>query len=71
MGRTPLARIEKRSGLNELAAAPETYRDYFRKLCVDYCANFADYQSDIYTNRAAGYYPSVVWQFWGRAAEAS
>jgi len=30
-----------------------------------------DYQSDIYTATAQGYYPIVVWQFWGRAAEAS
>jgi hypothetical protein len=29
------------------------------------------YQSDVYTPRRAGYYPIVVWQFWGRAAEAS
>src|SRR5580698_10191918 len=30
--------------------------------------NPAHYQSDIYTNIAAGYYPLMVWQFWGRAA---
>ena len=29
------------------------------------------YRSDVYTHRGAGYYPIVVWQFWGRAAEAS
>jgi hypothetical protein len=29
------------------------------------------YQSDVYTDRGAGYDPIVVWQFWGRAAEAS
>ena len=28
------------------------------------------YQSDIYTQREWTYYPLVVWQFWGRAAEA-
>jgi hypothetical protein len=30
-----------------------------------------NYQSDIYTSRGQTYYPVVVWQFWGRAAEAS
>ena len=28
------------------------------------------YQSDIYTRSEWTYYPVVVWQFWGRAAEA-
>jgi hypothetical protein len=28
------------------------------------------YQSDIYTLGGWTYYPLVVWQFWGRAAEA-
>jgi len=28
------------------------------------------YQSDIYTQGEWTYYPLVVWQFWGRAAEA-
>jgi hypothetical protein len=30
-----------------------------------------DYQSDIYTNGWPIYDERVVWQFWGRAAEAS
>jgi len=30
-----------------------------------------NYQSDIYTLGGWTYYPRVVWQFWGRAAEAS
>jgi len=30
-----------------------------------------DYRSDVYTPKGAGYDASVVWQFWGRAAEAS
>jgi len=30
-----------------------------------------DYLSDVYTKSAPDYYPVVVWQFWGRAAEAS
>src|SRR5258708_37286210 len=29
------------------------------------------YLSDIYTSPECLYYPLVVWQFWGRAAEAS
>src|SRR5215467_11068559 len=29
------------------------------------------YRSDIYTPWRFFYYPVVVWQFWGRAAEAS
>jgi len=31
----------------------------------------ADYRSDVYTAKACDYDPIVVWQFWGRAAEAS
>jgi hypothetical protein len=30
-----------------------------------------DYQSDVYTNGWPIYDQRVVWQFWGRAAEAS
>jgi hypothetical protein len=30
-----------------------------------------DYQSDVYSKPHSPYYPVVVWQFWGRAAEAS
>jgi hypothetical protein len=29
------------------------------------------YQSDVYTLGVPSYYAIVVWQFWGRAAEAS
>ena len=29
------------------------------------------YRSDVYSVRGSAYYPIVVWQFWGRAAEAS
>jgi len=30
-----------------------------------------NYESDIYTPAVSTYHPLVVWQFWGRAAEAS
>jgi hypothetical protein len=33
-----------------------------------YSRELTHYQSDIYTNIGAGYYPVMVWQFWGRAA---
>jgi hypothetical protein len=46
--------------LIQLLIPPTLERHYSRET--------AYYQSDIYTNIAAGYYPLVVWQFWGRAA---
>ena len=31
----------------------------------------ANYQSAVYKKKPQSYHPEVVWQFWGRAAEAS
>ena len=36
-----------------------------------YSAKLLCYRSDVYRRRGSAYYPIVVWQFWGRAAEAS
>ena len=45
--------------------------DYFRQPRQRYPSKRQDYQSDVYTQTESAYYPLVVWQFWGRAAEAS
>ena len=42
-------------------------------LVVETCiaSGYGHYQSDVYTTAGGPYHPVVVWQFWGRAAEAS
>src|SRR5215472_12726756 len=44
---------------------------YFGQNSRGYAPRIQNYQSDVYTRQGWTYYPLVVWQFWGRAAEAS
>jgi hypothetical protein len=44
---------------------------YFCKFARSYSEDFLNYRSDVYGKLAPSYDPVVVWQFWGRAAEAS
>ena len=46
-------------------------RVYFFILEICIASGYGHYQSDVYRKSGEPYHPIVVWQFWGRAAEAS
>jgi len=48
-----------------------TWIGYSRQESSEYQRTVAGYRSDVYTSVGWTYYAIVVWQFWGRAAEAS
>jgi hypothetical protein len=52
-------------------AALSIRTSYSRLRSNYYSGTAMGYLSDVYTPMGSAYYPIVVWQFWGRAAEAS
>jgi hypothetical protein len=44
--------------------------DYFGQAIRVSSPQISNYRSDVYRKAGRPYYPEVVWQFWGRAAEA-
>jgi len=43
---------------------------YFGQMIRVNSKKISNYRSDVYRKARRPYYPEVVWQFWGRAAEA-